>query len=51
MKLTLELDDGRKQAIVVEGLEPTLENMQSLCKLHKAWHDAQVEEDRTKDND
>ncbi len=46
MKLTLELDNGFKNTVNVEGMEPTLKNMQDLCILLDDWYKEWI-----KDND
>jgi hypothetical protein len=40
MKLTLELDNGWKHAIEVEGLIPSLEDLESMATLMDSWHEA-----------
>jgi hypothetical protein len=40
MKLTLELDNGWKHAIEIEGLVPSLEDLESMATLMDSWHEA-----------
>jgi hypothetical protein len=50
MKLTLELDNGWRQSIVVEGLVPTLEDLEGMASMLDMWHQA-MKAEHGKDRD